>query len=109
MGTADNLTNEQKLAMKVILEAIQDYYNYFNNKGNRFSRREGSKIKSWVESSDFNFWSEFFGVNPNRLKRLFEKCMAHIDKGGTYKDFIKGKVKAPSLEISRIISISSIQ
>ena len=82
----EGLDNYQKLARKVILEAIQDYYNYLNNKGNRFSKREGAKIKSWVGTDDFNFWCDVFGIDNSSFRRAFERFLDHIDKGGSLKN-----------------------
>ena len=85
MATAESLDNYQRLARKVILEAIQDYYNFYNNRGNKFSKREGAKIKGWVKTDDFNFWCDVIGIENTYLRKAFERFLAHIDKGESLK------------------------
>lgn len=85
------LDNYQKLARKVILEAIQDYYNYSNGRGSKLSKREGAKVRNWIGTSNFDFWCEVIEIDNIRLKTAFEKFLYKIDNGGSLPNRSKYK------------------
>jgi len=76
-----------RLGKRVFIQAIQDYYNMVNKKGDKLSRDEGWGIRKWVGSENFNLWCAVCDFYPKTFKKTMNEALNRIDKGEKLKVF----------------------